>query len=304
MMIKKKRMKSMQQLALEALDKRMLLPNEEKYHLLNIQKGFVGESNLDATMLETLNIEAIVLNDLLFTNKGSTFQVDSFLITGAGNFLLEVKNYEGDFQFHNGKFLTYSGEELTNPLTKLSITSTKMSHLLKSWNVRASFDSKLLFVNSQCMIYNAPANRTVVYPPQVARFFAKLNQQPLPLTKADHYLADKLLLEHQSEAAFSRKLPEYTYGSLKKGMWCMQCGVADLKFSQRSCTCQACGYKATVDDILIFHAEEFKLLFPREKMTRNILHDWIGGALSLKKVWNTLQKNYTPQGSASSTYYM
>lgn len=154
----------------------MILPNEEKHHLANIQKGFAGESRVNDIIMEALNIEGFILNDLLFKNKGSTFQIDSFLITGGGKYLLEIKNYEGNFQFDNRKFLTYSGEELSNPLSKLSLTNTKMKQLLKSWKIQTSFVAKVIFVNPQGMIYNAPADPSIIYPPQLN---LSTNQKPL-----------------------------------------------------------------------------------------------------------------------------
>lgn len=303
MIIKKQRRKSYQQFVLEILDKRMRLPGKEKHHLLNIQKGFAGELKLDSIMMKILEVDGILLNDLMFTNKGSTFQVDSFLITGVGNYLLEVKNYEGNFQFKNGNFLTYSEEQLTNPLTKVSTTGTKMSHLLKSWNFKPSFTPKLVFINPLCMIYNAPIDNTIVYPSQITRFFSKLNQQPFPLAESDYDLADKLLSEHQSEAAFSRKMPAYTFEALEKTMWCLQCHAKKLSWTQRSCRCDTCGYKSTVDEIFISHAEEFKLLFPDMKMTTNVLYQWTGKLVSVHQIQRILNKYYKKMGLTRGSFY-
>lgn len=46
----------------------------------------------DSLLEEYLDVDALILNDFLFTEKGSTFQVDSLILTGDKVLLFEVKN--------------------------------------------------------------------------------------------------------------------------------------------------------------------------------------------------------------------
>src|SRR4051794_4566550 len=85
---------------LRLLNSRMVLSEEDKHLLRNVQKGLDGEHHFDSK-LEKLTCENIILNDLLFELNHTAFQIDSLLITSKILYLFEVKNYEGDFYLEN-----------------------------------------------------------------------------------------------------------------------------------------------------------------------------------------------------------
>lgn len=303
MIVIKKRNKSNYLRAIEALDKRMVLPDEEAVHLMNMQKGFEGEVLFDSLVKEFLDVDVLVLNDLLFTEKGSTFQVDSLILTGDKVLLFEVKNYEGSFQFNSHHLLTFSGKEVGNPLNKLDETSTKMRQLLSKWNVNLTLDPALIFVNPAFTLYNAPTGSPIIFPTQIREHFSRMNQRALPLSKKHHYFADKMIKEHQNESAFQQKFPNYTYDLLKKGLWCIECGSPDLTITQRSCSCKACGHRAPVEEIALRQIEDFKLLFPDSKVTTPAMYDWIGSTIPMARIRKILVKNYKICGATHGSYY-
>ncbi|WP_373470928.1 nuclease-related domain-containing protein [Carnobacterium alterfunditum] len=303
MIIVKNRNKSNYLCAVEALDKRMTLPDEEALHLLNMQKGFKGEVLFDSLLEEFLNVEALILNDLMFTEKGSTFQVDSLILTGEKVLLFEVKNYEGNFQFKSHHLLTSSGKEIGNPLNQLDDTSIKMRQLLSKWNVNLTFDPILIFVNPAFTLYNAPSGSPIIFPTQIKEQLSRMNRIALPLSKRHHHFADKMMEENQEEAAFQRKLPSYTYDLLKKGLWCIECGSPDLSNTQRTISCRACGSKATVEDTVSRQIKDFKLLFPDSKVTSAAMFDWLGSTISTERIRKILLKNYKTCGATYGSYY-
>lgn len=82
----KPRTKPAELLLFEILDPRTTLPTREKQQYLNLKKGYEGECIFDSLM-EKLQCDCLMLNDLLLTVKGTTFQIDSLLITGGNIFL-------------------------------------------------------------------------------------------------------------------------------------------------------------------------------------------------------------------------
>lgn len=299
----KKRNKSNYLLTLEALDKRMVLSDEERIHLLNMQKGFEGEILFDSLLEEYLDGDALVLNDLLFTEKGSTFQVDALILTSGKILLFEVKNYEGNFKFNSHQFLTFSGKEIVNPLNKLDETSIKMRQLLNKWNINLQLDPVLIFVNSAFTLYNAPIDSPIIFPTQIREHFSKMNRSALLLSEKHHYLADKIMKEHQNESAFQQKFPNYTYDSLKKGLWCIKCGSPNVVITQRTSFCKACGHRVSVEEIALRQVEDFKLLFPDSKVTTPIMYDWLGSTIPMARIQKILVKNYKICGVTYGSYY-
>lgn len=303
MIVIKKRNKSNYLRAIEALDKRMKLADEEAVHLMNMQKGYEGEILFDSLVKEFLDVDVLVLNDLLFTEKGSTFQVDSLILTGDKVLLFEVKNYTGNFQFNSHHLLTFSGKEVGNPLNKLDETSTKMRQVLSKWNVNLTFDPALIFVNPAFTLYNAPTGSPIIFPTQIREHLSRMNQRTLPLSKKHHQLADKMIKEHQNESAFQQKFPNYTYDVLKKGLWCNECGFPDLTITQRTCFCKACGHRASVEAIVLHQVEDFRLLFPDSKITTPTMYEWLGSTIPIARIRKILVKNYKICGATHGSYY-
>ncbi|WP_407370256.1 nuclease-related domain-containing protein [Carnobacterium sp.] len=299
----KKRKKSNYLRILEALDKRMVLSDEESVHLMNMQKGFEGELFFDSLVENFLDMDALVLNDLVFTEKGSTFQIDSLILTGDKVLLFEVKNYEGSFQFNSHHFLTFSGKEIGNPLNKLDETATKMRQLLNKWNVNLIFDPALIFVNPAFTLYNAPTASSIIFPTQIQEHFSRMNQRALPLSKKHYYFADKMIKEHQNESAFQQKFPNYTYDFLKKGLWCINCDFSDLVITQRTCSCKMCSHRVSVEEIVLRQVEDFKLLFPDLKVTTSTMYDWLGCTIPMARIQKILVKNYKICGATHGSYY-
>ncbi|WP_035052299.1 nuclease-related domain-containing protein [Carnobacterium pleistocenium] len=303
MIVVKKRNKSNYLRTLEAINRRMILSDEEKLHLLNMQKGFEGELFFDSLVEEFLDLDALVLNDLLFTEKGNTFQVDTLILTGDKILLFEVKNYAGNFEFNSHHLLTFPGKEIVNPLNKLDETSIKRRQLLSKLNSNLKLDPVLIFVNSAFTLYNAPIDRPVIFPTQIREHFSKINKSVLPLSKKQHYLADKILKEHHDESAFQHKFPNYTYHFLKKGLWCTECSSPTLTITQRTCSCKTCGYRTSVEETILRQIEDFKLLFPDLKVTTSVIYNWIDSMIPMTRIQKILLKHYTIRGATHGSYY-
>lgn len=67
-------------LVMEALNKRMILSRKEKQNLYSMTKGYEGECNFD-DMIKEANPKAQIMKDLLLKVNGTTFQIDTILIS-------------------------------------------------------------------------------------------------------------------------------------------------------------------------------------------------------------------------------
>lgn len=88
------------------------------------------------------------------------------------------------------------------------------------------------------------------------------------------------------------RIPEYTYGQLRKGIICSSCTSFLASFTQGYLACGECGSKEKVDTAVLRSAKEYAVLFPDRKMTTNTIVDWCGGVCSRKVVQRILVKNY------------
>lgn len=75
-MLLRGRTESYELLALRFLNSRMKLTEQEKFRLLNLEKGYEGEVKFDQ-LAEGLHEERYIINDLLLEINNSYFQIDT-----------------------------------------------------------------------------------------------------------------------------------------------------------------------------------------------------------------------------------
>ncbi|WP_040203944.1 nuclease-related domain-containing protein [Neobacillus jeddahensis] len=279
---------------LRILDKRMQLAEKDKQYYHNLVKGFEGEVMFDS-LTEKLQCESLFLNDLLLDQNNSTFQLDSVMITQDPLYLFEVKNYEGDFYYEDGRFYTLSKKEIKNPLHQLARSESLLRQLLQSIGYRIPIKSYVIFINPQFTLYQAPINQPIIFPNQLPNFMGNLNERPSKLTRRHKSIAEKLVSLHQNESLY-KKLPPYNYESLRKGLNCSVCYSFMVFVEDKKLVCDLCGHQESVDTAILRAVEELKLLFPGEKITTNGVHEWCQVVDSKKTIRRVLKQNYSSIG--------
>lgn len=276
--------------ALKFLNTRMSLSEEDKRYYLNLLKGYEGEIMFDS-MTEKLECDCIILNDLLLEVNNSTFQIDTLIITSEIIYPFEVKNNSGDYYYESDKMYTMNKIEINNPLNQLRKNNSLLNRLLHLLGHKLPIVDSVVFINPEFTLYQAPMDLPLIFPGQVHRTLQKVDATRSKLTRQHKLLAEKLVSLHMDDSRFS-KLPSYNYHSLRKGIVCKNCHSFLVSISGSACICQNCHTKESVTEAVIRSANEFQLLFPNEKMTTGLIHDWCKIVSSKKRISRILQKNF------------
>lgn len=131
-MLKKIRLLSDEIKFLRILKAKGTLTEEEKQHLYVLEKGYEGEVLFDA-LTDKLENENLVLNDLLLESNHSIFQIDSLLIFLKQVYLIDVKNFEGDYCFRPDGFYTINGIQKKDPMVQLKRCELLLRQLLQKY---------------------------------------------------------------------------------------------------------------------------------------------------------------------------
>ncbi|MED1202767.1 nuclease-related domain-containing protein [Heyndrickxia acidicola] len=300
-MIYKTRNESTELVILESLNTRMNLSVKDKQHYSNLKKGYEGEVLFDS-LTENLECECFILNDLLLKLNNTLFQIDSLIITSETIYLFEVKNFEGDFYFESDRFYKKPQTEMSNPLLQLSKGESLLRQLLQNLGINIPINASVVFINPAFTLYQAPLNKPFILPTQLNSYFKKLNTLPSKLYKKHEILAEKLLSLHINDSPF-KTLPLYNYDDLQKGITCDKCSSFSISIEGRNCVCNDCGHQELVTAAVIRSVEEFKLLFPNEKITTNIVHEWCKAVTSKKRIRMILGKNLEISGIHQWAFY-
>ena len=288
-MVIKQRMEPAELVLLRFLKARLDLPENLNTQLLNGEKGFEGEVKLD-NLLDELSIDCFVLKDLLLEHNNTTFQIDTLIIVHHFIYLLEVKNYEGDYFIEKDQWYTRLGTEIKNPLHQMKRSETLLRQLLQPLSLNLSIESHLIFTHSEFSLFQASKDLPIILPTQLNRFFKKLNKNPSKLNQIHKKLADFLINKHQTENPYVR-LPEYKYEELRKGIICKECGSLLTASGRDKLVCNYCNNEEDLDSGVMRSVKEFQLLFPERKLTVGTISEWCELIDSPKKIRRILKKN-------------
>ncbi|QHS21681.1 NERD domain-containing protein [Virgibacillus sp. MSP4-1] len=299
----KSRTKSKELMILEYLNKRKQLARKDKQHYSNLKKGYEGEVIFDS-YTERLQCECLILNDLLLEINNATFQIDSLIIIPEKIYFYEVKNHEGDYYYESDRLFKKPQFEITNPLHQLSRSESLLRQLFLTLGFKPQIDSSVVFINSNFTLYQAPMDKPIIFQNQVNKHLndLSLRTQPSKLNNRHKKLAEQLLSMHITDPVFER-LPTYNYDELTKGITCSNCQSFSVTPGKRSCICENCGYKESVASAVVRNVEEFKILFPNQKVTTNIIYDWCKIIKSKRGIREILISNYKKIGEHRWSYF-
>ncbi|QVY63495.1 nuclease-related domain-containing protein [Cytobacillus gottheilii] len=284
------------------LNSRMELSEKEIQQYRNLEKGYEGEV-VFSELLEPLGENGTLLFDLLLEQNQTLFQIDASLLLNNEVYLFEVKNYCGDFYMDGEILRTISGNEVKSPIIQVKRSESLMRRLLSDMGGSAvKLHYYIVFVNPEFTLYQAPPSLKAIFPTQINRFIGKLKSQPAQISTKQEKLAEKLMERHIDNSPY-RRLPEYDYGKLGKGVVCLGRGSLETVINHRNqVKCIKCGKTENHDESILRSIDEYMLLFPNELVTTSTILDWCS-IFSIKAIRRVLNKYFTVVRSGKPTTY-
>ncbi|WP_160141695.1 nuclease-related domain-containing protein [Salicibibacter halophilus] len=269
---------------------------------MNLEKGYAGELKLDV-WLEGLRNDCLVVNDLLLTHKGKVFQIDSLVIFQSMIYLFDSKYHKGNFYLDGNKWNTLADDEINSPLPQMERCESLLRQLLRQClNTNLPIEAFLVFTHPEFTLYHASPKLPAIFPTQLHSFMKKMNKLDSKLNRSHEKLAEQLVAQHLNKSP-NTQWPEYDFGHLKKGVVCSKCSSFMIERG-RIWMCAACGQTENAQAAILRSIQEFKILFPKEKITSNKMRKWCAVEGDRKKVYRTLTNHFKKVGSRSASYYI
>lgn len=301
-MLLKARTEPMELIALRHLNRRMELSSQEKFQLWTMEKGYEGEVKFDR-MTENLAEERFIIDDLLLQVNNSYFQLDKVIIAKDGVYLIDIKYHEGDYFLEGEKLYSVNRKrEYKNPVIQLKRSETLFRQLLQNLKMNHLVRASIVFNNPEFTLYQAPMDQPIIFPTQVKRFIKDLNSTPSKLDDSHKKLAQTLLSLHQIKNPFSI-MPEYHYAKLEKGMHCRECGSLNTEVDNYDLICGRCSTHERIEQAIVRHIEEIKVLFPEKQITTQTVYEWCNGKVSKRTFLRVLKKYYRAVGKTKDAYF-
>jgi hypothetical protein len=301
LMIIKKRVVPAEVKLLSSLNARTSLAESEQRKLNAARKGYHGELIFDEWTTPLIS-KMVFLNDLLLDHQGSTFQIDTCALSSKTIFNFEVKNFEGDYRVKNGNWISPAGEEKKDPLLQLKRTESLIRQYTQQLGFQCHVESYLIFINPEFYLYNPPDTQSIIFAPQLNRFMRKLQSRSLKVTKGDLKIAENLKSLHIEQSPYAR-LPEYSFDGIQKGILCPHCHIFYKADLGKSLFCNRCGESELKSSAILRTIEEFRLLFPNEKLTTTKIQAMCAIINLRKTIRKVLDENFTKVDAKNYTYY-
>lgn len=305
-MITKPRFESSELLTLRYLSPRISLSEKEKQYYLNLEKGYEGERLFDQNMVPRL-ADWLFVNDLRLEHHHSYFQIDSIGITQETLYLLDIKNFDGDFIVEKDVWKSLTGTELKNPLHQLARCETLFKKFVQAKGMHFSIKSFLIFINPHFTLYQSPLNPSIIFPTQIERFITTLQSEKTNLSNKHRNVSDLLISSHQEKYPYSSS-PHYNYNEIAKGIVCSSCNslITTVSDWERlgKLVCSKCFFNEDQEKAILQCVKEIQVLFPDRKISTVEIFNWCGGLISKKKIQRVLTQNYQRQGQGKFSYYV
>lgn len=291
-MILKKRDKPKALSVMESLSIRSKLSATDKQYYQHQVKGYEGEVAFDS-LIDSKLTQCIILNDLVLKINGTIFQIDSLVVTSQKIYVYEVKNYEGEYQYKKNQFrICHSNSEILDPAVQVQRATVLLKQIMKQMRCDMECEPYVVFINTKCMVYMPEPTKHILFRSLLDQHVKSVNEQCRKLNERHYDFAKALYGKHIVSRPFT-DFPDYSYESLKKGIYCQKCQKFIDKLSGRMCICPSCGHRESAYDNARRHVKEYRLLFPERKTATRELYNWCNGAHSTYRFRTILKQEKT-----------
>lgn len=300
-MIIKDRHPSVSQQILHSLNVRMTLSSLEETQLDALEKGYEGEMTFDGNVKEA-NLPGVMLCDLTLSARETTYQIDALYVTDKEVIIYEIKNYSGHYIYKDGLIYSDNGYVLQDPLAQVRRKQAYLHNLLLKINPSMKVSSYVVFINFDFYIYLLPKTSQIVFAGQLKNHLTKLAKANTSTTTKARQIADKLTSLNLKNYRPVHS-PTYAYEQLKKGIYCAGCHSWNCSISRQYLICSDCQKVERLASAIKRTLDEFRLLFPNEKLSLKTARTWCGPEWTDTRIRRVLRNNYTLHHSGRSSYY-
>lgn len=286
----------------------LLTTPKEQQHFFWLQSGGVGEDRLVALLTKHLPNNWHILRNVWLEINGNRTEVDTLIIAPKFWWAVEVKNYNGKFEYRNQ--ICYLNQQhfpdkiapCRNRQRILKLIAAKLPYDIPE------IDCSLVFIDERCQVESDPLDDIqLVMNYQLPWHIDNQLQRHREL---NHTISQKdslaTLANYTIDNPFQPKVLSLTaFDDATKGIRCIACNRYNIKVQQYNVTCHDCSHTITKTEAVLQAAGELGTLFytqPRIITTHN-LYEFIGGKISKKGIRSILKTNVRKYGSKRYTYY-
>lgn len=223
--------------------------SELENYLYKIQAGYSGELKVDKYLASVSHLASkTILTDVRLPLKsGSSFQIDTLIISKKYILVLEVKNIKGNLYFKTNPhyLLRKLGETETMmecPVTQLELAKLNLDQWLQQYGINTNVHGEIVLASKSAFIKEIPNNSPVTY---LKRLSLSLLEKEDFSEVFDYQQVQNIIQLIERHQIKYQPLPLCEYfniniKSLKLGQLCVHCSESTIYKTERTQHCPYC----------------------------------------------------------------
>jgi len=275
---------------LETVGQRKQLTEEQRRALQRLQKGFLGEQQMDKLAKMFLSEKVLVIDDITLQYQNTVVQIDKILIIGNTVYIIDVKFYQGNYILQNnswirgGKFLT------SNILEQLRKAVRVIENVFKEQQIDLQVKGVLAFLNPESSIQiKDQIPETVLSFNEIPAWLLALTQQPV---NERYYHWQSALLQYRIDNYRTKcTLSSQEAKQLQKGIRCPRCHQFKVVDKRHTVKCD-CGYVEPKETAYTRTICEFGVIFHNQVLKLKKLKEFFGEQVDEHYLKHILKKHF------------
>lgn len=278
----------------------------DKYQIASfeqLQRGFIGELTLDKWIAEFGDTNWIVLKDIFIKVHNAVSQIDTIIITPSNVYVIDVKNYTGEYRLEAGGWWYWDKMLDYNPLNQLNEAVKNINTIFKKEKLPYQSTGILTFISVHAKIDIVdPSRHKIIKYNEISSWLRTTKSND----KAINFAGKKIV-----RAISKYIIPNYhdnystKYASLKTGLNCPSCRSFAYTVANkvRYIQCGQCGARHLKTELTYQMIIEYAVLNGDKELTTNEIYDFLAGQISHRTIRNILNQKFTRIGKGRQSRY-
>lgn len=293
---------------LEILIRRSFYVDREEHgEFSRLQKGTEGEQDV-LTYLEQYGRKHWKIIRNMWLDYYGPFESDLIVLTNSGNYLFEVKNYEGMFEYDNGISTLNKREISGNAVHQTRRALKNIRELCQRKYSNANVQGALVFIGADNPIKISPGIEDIhiLQRNQLKYFIQKMckeedagTYQTIDASKLISHF-DYFSTENPYQA---KPISPERMKNLRKGILCAQCSNSNVIITKKFVKC-SCGHIERRHEAMVRTICEYGVLNFESHLTMKSLYEFFNGQTSTTYLKVILKKYFKMIRHGRYTYYL
>lgn len=293
---------------LREIDKRNGLDRnkELKNELLRLERGYAGEQILVDHLEKYGEDHWVVLRNVWLDFYGG-FESDVLLVTEAGLYTFEVKNFSGSFELKDNVATINNNEMAKDPISQGQKTLINLNNIFKHLPSRPHIEGSILFASADnaVKIYDSISKVNIIKRDKLIDSIWSIakNERDYKGRQIDINSVLKKLDKHEIKNQFpARELFSALKKQIQPGIICCHCGGFNLKITKSYIIC-GCGMHEPRDEAIVRTICEYGVMNFNKNLTTSKLTAFFDNQISYSNVYSILTRYFEKEGAYRSSSF-